>query len=575
MRFFYLTLLLFVMNVMSACSDREEIVYGNVVDVVSRRIFPGKVLVCNGKIAGIEEVSGRECKSDAFILPGFIDSHIHIESTLMVPHNYARIAVANGVVAAVCDPHEIANVLGVEGVEYMISNGKSARFNFNFTVPSCVPSTQFETAGAELDEQDVAGLVGRKEVVALAEVMNVPGVVYGDSGMAAKLQAARDAGKPIDGHAPKVSGEMLQKYVGAGITTDHECVTLEEAKEKLSLGVNIIIREGSAACDFETLCSLIAEYPGKTMFCSDDMYPDDIESIGYINGMVRRAIAKGMPLWETLECASVTPVKHYNLRSGLLQPGDQADFIVVDNLEDFNILSTYVQGEKVYTAEDGVVEMKFAMPAENAGGNLNKFQAAEVKPGSMQVKWEDKELKVIVAKEGAIITGMEYIRPEKDSSGNIITAVEAGVSKIVVYNRYSQSVPQVAYIKGFGLKSGAMASTIAHDSHNIVAVGSNDTDIAFAINALIKETGGIAVCNGDKIEILPLPVAGLMTTLQPQEVAQKHKALKQFASQIGCQINAPFMTLAFMALPVIPDLKLTDKGLFDVASFGFTSLWKE
>lgn len=554
----------------------EETVCGNIVDVVSRRIYPGKVTICNGRIADIVELETDECKNGVYILPGFVDSHIHIESTLMVPQNYARMAVANGVVAAVCDPHEIANVLGVEGIEFMISSSKGARFNFNYTVPSCVPSTNFETAGAVIDAKAVQELICREEIVALAEVMNVPGVIYGDPDLAGKIQAAKDAGKPIDGHAPKVAGELLEKYIGAGITTDHECVSLEEARAKLGLGMNIIIREGSAACDFDPLYPLIAEYPGKTLFCSDDMYPDDIESIGYINGMVRRSVAKGMPLWETLESASVTPVRHYKLKSGLLQKGDQADFIIVDNLEDFNILSTYVQGKEVYSADKGVVEENFICSGHDfLPDSLNKFCATEVTPQQLQVKWEDKELKVMVAEEGSLITGITHIKPEQDIDGNVITSVDEGIAKIVVYDRYTQSVPQVAYIKGFGLKEGALASTIAHDSHNIIAVGSNDKDLAAAINSLIEEQGGIVVCNGEKMEILPLPVAGLMTNLHPQDVAVKHKALKRLAAEIGCPFKAPFMTLSFMALPVIPDLKLTDMGLFDVETFGFTSIWKD
>ena len=556
--------------------NNTEIVYGNIVDVVSRRIYPGKMTICDGKLANIEEVDAEECKDKPFILPGFVDSHIHIESTLMTPQNYARMAVANGVIAAVCDPHEIANVLGVDGIEFMIADGKGIRFYFNYTVPSCVPSTTFETAGATLGAQEVAELIGRDEIVALAEVMNVPGVVNEDPDMMAKLQAAKDAGKPIDGHSPQYTGEALQKYIDAGISTDHECVSLDEAKEKLSLGMKIIIREGSAACNFETLYPLIAQYPGKIMFCSDDMYPDDIESIGYINGMVRRAIAKGVPLWETLESASVTPVKHYNLKSGLLQRGDKADFIIVDNLEQFNILSTYVQGKEVYTASGGIVEEKLIVTHNNTiFDDLNKFEAKAITAEEMVVKWEDKEMKVIVATEGSLLTGVEYVKPAKDAEGNVITDIAAGISKIVVYNRYSHAKPQVAYIKGFNLKNGALASTIAHDSHNIIAVGSNDRDLATAINRLIQEKGGIVVCDNEKMEILPLPIAGLMTTLQPQEVAQKHKILKGLGAEIGCTIHAPFMTLSFMALPVIPELKLTDQGLFDGVTFGFTSLWKE
>lgn len=548
---------------------------GNIVDVLARKIYPGRITVVDGIISSVEEVSSDDpaygsCSN--YILPGLVDSHIHIESTLMVPRNYARMAVANGVVAAVCDPHEIANVLGVDGVDFMMKDGRNVRFNFSYAVPSCVPSTPFETAGATLGPDEVGDLLVRDGVVALAEMMNVPGVVFGDGQVLAKLEAAKKVAKPIDGHAPKTTGETLERYVKAGISTDHECEGLDEAREKLALGMKVIIREGSAACDFESLYPLIGEYPGQVMFCSDDMYPDDIDEIGYINGLVRRSVAKGMPLWEILECATVTPVRHYGLASGLLQVGDQADLIVVDDLARFNVISTYVQGEKVYDVEDGVIDDSFVMDKDCPAECPNNFHACGVTPQMMEVKWQDSELKVVVATEGSLLTGKELVRPDKDEEGNVVT--DAGISKIVVYNRYCPSVPQVAYIKGFGLNSGALASTIAHDSHNIIAVGRSDEALAEAVNALVRAGGGIAVCYEGKTEVLPLPVAGLMTQLRPEEVALKHRELKRMARQIGCGFKAPFMTLAFMALPVIPELKLTDKGLFDGNEFCFTSIWE-
>ena len=553
------------------------VVYGKIVDVLARKIYHGRVTVVDGKIASIEEVKAGDPEYDDdrnYILPGFVDSHIHIESTLMVPRNYARMAVANGVVAAVCDPHEIANVLGVDGVDFMMQDGRNVRFNFSYAVPSCVPSTSFETAGAVLGPDEVEELLVREDVVALAEMMNVPGVVFGDEQVLAKLEAARKASKPIDGHAPKTTGETLEKYVNAGISTDHECENLDEAREKLALGMKVIIREGSAACDFESLHPLIGEYPGQVLFCSDDMYPDDIDEIGYINGLVRWALAKGMPLWETLECASVTPVRHYGLKNGLLQVGDSADFIVVDNLVDFNVLSTYIQGKEVYNARNGINEETFVTGEQCTTEYPNNFHASKVTPEMMQVKWQDAGMKVILAAQGTLLTGKEVVVPEMDADGNVVTDVAAGISKIVVYNRYSPSVPQVAYIKGFDIRNGALASTIAHDSHNIIAVGSDDAALVKAINALVDVKGGIAVCNDEDMEILPLPVAGLMTDIGFQEAAQKHKALKRMAHRIGCGFRAPFMTLAFMALPVIPELKLTDKGLFDGNEFRFTSVWE-
>lgn len=562
---------------------------GNLVNITDRKIFPGTVTICNGKIINIEEDKSLQDDSLPFILPGFIDSHIHIESTLMVPENYARLAVANGVTGAVCDPHEVANVLGVNGIDYMIENSRRAKFNFYYTAPSCVPSTSFETAGAAVNADEIKGLMARKEIVGLGEMMNVPGVAYKDAEVLAKIKATLDTGKPVDGHAPKVTGEMLQKYVEAGISTDHECSAIEEAKEKISLGVKVIIREGSAACDFDSLYPLIQEYPGMTMFCSDDMYPDDASTIGYINGMVRRAIDKGMPLWETLECACITPVKHYGLGCGMLHEGDNADFIVVKDLTGFEILATYIKGEEVYDAEVGVTESPEHEKCSQAGSNSiktpNQFNAKEIDASCLKVKRQDGLLKVITAKEGSLLTGVELVKPSVDAEGNVCADPSKDIAKIVVYNRYKEATPQVAFIKGFGLKCGAIGSTIAHDCHNIVAVGCCDEAIAEAINRLVREKGGIAVCAPSiasldtdtqswTTECLPLPVAGLMGTMPPDETAHMHMKIKKIAAELGCRFNAPFMTMAFMALPVIPELKLTDKGLFDGNTFCFTSLWE-
>ena len=389
--------------------SKNRIIEGNIVDVVARNITPGRVIVSEGRILAVETDPTMSGKGMPYVMPGFVDSHIHIESTLMVPENYARLAVANGVVAAVCDPHEIANVLGMDGIGYMIGNGKRVRFNFAYMAPSCVPSTPFETAGASVDAAQIRQLMEMEEIAGLAEMMNVPGVVYEDKEVMDKLIAAKKSGKPVDGHAPKITGDMLGKYVAAGISTDHECSTYEEAREKISLGVWILIREGSAACDFESLYPLIKEHPGMTMFCSDDMYPDDVSTIGYINGMVRRAVGKGMPLWDTLECACLTPVRHYGLKCGMLQPGDSADFIVVDDLEHFNILSTYIRGYEVYDAERGVTEDLVADCSGHEAEFLNNFNAAEISPSALEVRWCDKMLKVIKAREGSLPPGRRGI----------------------------------------------------------------------------------------------------------------------------------------------------------------------
>lgn len=549
-------------------------VSGNIVDITNRTITPGKVIIDNCRILSVETDGSSDGKGLPYILPGFVDSHIHIESTLMIPENYARVAVANGIVAAVCDPHEIANVLGMEGIDYMIENGKRVRFNFNYTAPSCVPSTPFETAGAVLGADEIKELIGRKEVVGLAEMMNVPGVVYEDKEVMAKIRATKDAHKPIDGHAPKVSGEMLKAYINAGISTDHECSGYDEACEKIELGCKVLIREGSAACDFESLYPLIKDHPGMVMFCSDDMYPDDVASIGYINGMVKRAIAKGMPLWETLECACTTPVRHYKLGNGLLQEGDKADFIIVNDLKDFEISATYVNGQEVYNASAGITEDFVIENGPSEGNILNKFNAEEIVPSDLSVKWCDRMLKVMTAKEGSLLTGKELVEPMADGEGNVMTDPDNDIAKIVVYDRYDGGRPQVGFIKGFNLKHGAIGSTIAHDCHNIIAIGCSDEDLAAVINRLVREKGGIAACTGNGTECLPLPIAGLMSIMSMEETARMHMKIRKIAQGMGCTFSAPFMTLAFMALPVIPDLKLTNKGLFDGLAFEFTSLWE-
>lgn len=567
--------LLAITFALMSCETSDKVLTGNIVDVLAKDIYPGEVTIKDGKITSIKQIAGE---FDTYILPGFVDAHIHIESTLMTPENYARMAVENGVVAAICDPHEITNVLGVDGIDYMIDNSKKARFHFNFMLPSCVPSTNHETAGASIDAQQTAQLIVRDDILGLAEMMNVPGVVYEDAEVKAKIQAAHNVGKPIDGHAPKVTGEDLRKYVAAGIFTDHECSSYEEAVEKLHLGMKIIIREGSAACNFESLYPIIGEYPEMTLFCSDDMYPDDMTEIGYINGLVRRSVAKNLPLWDVLQTACTTPVKHYNLKNGLLQEGDAADFIVVNNLQDFQILSTYINGYEVYNANSGVTDALMTGYESSKSFNLNKFEAKKITPDALQVKCEGKKMKVITATEGSLITGMEIVEPKSDAAGNVITDVENGIAKLVIYNRYASAeniVPQVAYLKGFNLQKGALASTIAHDSHNIIALGCNDEDIAHLINLLIEEKGGVAVSNGKVTQCLPMPIAGLMATLLPEEVSEKHTELKALAASIGCTIHAPFMTLAFMALPVIPELKLTDKYLFDGIAFSQTSLWAD
>lgn len=547
----------------------QQKIYGNIVDVVNKKIFRGCLCIRNGKIDSIEELDSTP-SNFGFILPGFIDSHIHIESTLLTPENFAKMAVQRGTLAVVADPHEIANVLGIEGVNFMIQNGKKVRFHFNFGASPCVPSTSFETNGATLDSHQIAELLQNDDIYGLAEMMNVPGVLFGDKETMAKIKAARQLGKPIDGHAPNVSGDQLIQYFEAGVTTDHECTTLKEGLEHIQIGMKVQIREGSAACDFDKLYPLLFNYPESVMFCTDDKYPDELAN-GHIDSLVVRSIQKGVPFWNALEAACVTPVRHYHLKQGLLQTGDAADFIIVDNLTDFSTQSAFLNGIQVFTKQNGFTD-DFFLDKTPLYSYPNNFNAYKLLLGDLKVTPKSDKMKVIVSSEGSLLTTVDIVSPLiKD--GNVISNTENDVLKMVCYNRYSEARPQIAFIRGFGLKRGAIASTIAHDSHNIIAIGTNDEDIVNVINYLVDIKGGLVVTDGEKTLDLSLPIAGLMSPRSVDIVGERHKELKLLSKKIGCNYSAPFMTMAFMALPVIPELKLTDKGLFDGNTFQFTDLF--
>lgn len=533
---------------------------GQVVDLVHSRIFPGQITVNDSKIVEVKELDTADHR---FIMPGFVDAHIHIESSMVPPTEFARMAVCHGTVAAVSDPHEIANVMGVEGIDYMIKSGKRGHFKFFFGAPSCVPATPFETSGAVLDAAAVAELLDRDDIYYLSEMMNYPGVLSGDPEVMKKLQAAQSHGKPIDGHAPMVTGDDIKKYIGAGITTDHECYNLDDAKEKLQLGMKILIREGSAAKNFDALISLMTQYPEMLMFCSDDKHPNDLIK-GHINLLVKRALQKGYKLMDVLRAASFNAVKHYHLDVGLLQLGDDADFMVVDNIHDFNVMETYIKGRLV--AKQG----QSCMPYRKEEA-CNCFHASPIIAEDLRVPYEEKNIKVISCMEGNLITNTIVTTP-KVVDGNVVGDTTRDMLKIVVLNRYVPSRPAVGFINHFGLKRGAIATSVAHDSHNIVAVGCTDEDIARAINLLVLTKGGMVACTETEFALLPLPVAGLMSLDEGSRVAEEYERVDRLAHEFGCTLYSPFMTLSFMALLVIPELKLSDKGLFDVTRFRFTAL---
>jgi adenine deaminase len=535
---------------------------GNIVDVENLRIYKGTVHISNGKIITIES---RDVVEKQFILPGLIDAHVHIESSMLLPAEFARLAVVHGTVATVSDPHEIANVLGSEGVRFMITNSKKTPFKFYFGAPSCVPATSFETSGARLDVAATEALLALPDIWYLSEMMNYPGVISRDPEVMAKLKAAKKSGKPVDGHAPGLTGEEARLYAQAGITTDHECFTLEEALDKIRWGMKVLIREGSAARNFDALLPLLAEYSSDIMFCSDDKHPDDLVK-GHINLLVKRAIASGYDPLQIIRACTLNPVVHYKLDTGLLRPGDDADFIVVDNLLDFTILATYIKGQKV--AENGSSLIKSI-----SEDTPNKFLARSIKESDIAVKSFPGTLKVQKAFEGQLITEVMFAEPLiKD--GCVISDTRRDILKLMVMNRYAVALPSVCFVHGFGLKHGAIASTVAHDSHNIIAVGVSEKDIVKAVNLLVANKGGIAFADGDNTFILPLPVAGLMSNLDGYEVARKYDEIHQHAKALGSRLAAPYMTLSFMALLVIPALKLSDKGLFDGKTFQFTSLFE-
>ncbi|KAF5043129.1 Adenine deaminase [anaerobic digester metagenome] len=533
---------------------------GQIIDIRNRRIFAGEVVAENGKIAAINEL---ETAPEQFILPGFIDAHVHIESSMLAPSRFAELAVKQGTVATVSDPHEIANVLGVEGVKFMIENGKTVPFHFFFGAPSCVPATPFETAGFSLSSTETAELMRNPDIWYLGEMMNFPGVVFDDAEVHAKIKSALSAGKPVDGHAPLLSGDQLKKYAAAGISTDHECTNIEEAEEKIKLGMKILIREGSAARDFDMLYPLIDQYPQEVMLCTDDCHPDELMR-GHINVKVKKAIERGMDLFNVLQVASINPVEHYRLPVGTLKAGDNADFIVVSSWRDMDVQQVYISGEKVLDEGKVLIESKPFVP-------INNFSRTKVSSSDFSVEATGSKIKVIVAKDGELLTESE-IASAKIENGFIVPDIENDILKITVLNRYDNSKPAVAFIKGIGIRQGALACSIAHDSHNLIAVGTSDEVIATLLNKIIDSKGGLAAVDAKSSEHLALPLAGLMSDRKGEEVAAFYHALNQKAAEMGSPLRAPFMTLAFMALLVIPKLKLSDKGLFDGTTFSFTEL---
>lgn len=524
---------------------------GKIVDLHQRRTYPGVVEISGGRIASVLE--DRSVSEQRYIMPGFIDAHVHIESSLLVPSEFARMAVVHGTVGTVSDPHEIANVCGMDGVRFMLENGERVPFVFSFGAPSCVPATTFETAGAEITVEDIRELFKDDRIRYLSEMMNWPGVLFDDPMVLAKIKAAHDAGRPVDGHAPGLRGDDAARYAAHGITTDHECFTLDEALDKIAVGMKILIREGSAARNYDALHSLLGSHPEHVMYCCDDAHPDML-AVGHIDRHVKRSLALGYDLYDVLRAASVHPVEHYRLPIGLLREGDPADFIVVSDLDTFSIEETWIKGACVARKGQVLFDRVSVDP-------INQFVREPIGVADIAIEPIDAAIRIIGAHDGQLVTSEEHGR-----------IGDADVLKIVVVNRYGATPPAVAYIKGIGLQRGAIASSVAHDSHNIVAVGVTDEEIVSAINAVIAHRGGLSAVDSGDVSILPLPVAGLMSDRPCEEVTATYIEIDATAKALDSPLRAPFMTLSFMALLVIPDLKLSDKGLFSGRTFNFVPL---
>ncbi len=537
-------------------------VEANLVDILQKQFSPAIVHVQNGLIKSILPSSKSGLP---FMIPGFIDAHVHIESSMLVPSEFARLAVVHGTVATVSDPHEIANVCGLPGVQYMINNGQLVPFKFFFGAPSCVPATAFETAGSSLTAVEVEALLQMPGIKYLSEMMNFPGVLGNDKEVMKKIKAALQNNKPVDGHAPGLRGEDARKYIESGngegsvtISTDHECFTRDEALDKLKYGMKIIIREGSAAKNFDALIDLLNEYPDHIMFCSDDKHPDSLVN-GHINQLCKRAIARGIDLYHVLKAACINPVFHYNLDVGLLKEGNSADFILIKDLKDFDVMRTYIKGQLV--AEEGRPLIKSIFADEH--DPINNFQIGKKSLEDFEWKVKNKtHFAAIEALDGQLITNKIQVEP-LIKEGMVISDVKNDLLKMVVINRYNEARVAKALIKNFGLKQGALASSVAHDSHNIVAVGADDESLCEAVNLVIQNKGGVSCVKENFEMVIPLPVAGLMSTDDGYRVAELYSLIDKAAKEAGSTLSSPFMTLSFMALLVIPHLKLSDKGLFD------------
>ncbi len=537
--------------------DKNFTVAGVVFDPIKRESFGATMRIRDGKIEKIEKDSSI---MHPVILPGFIDSHVHVESSMLTPSNFAKAAVKHGTVAVVTDPHEIANVAGVKGVEFMINDAKGSDLKFYFGAPSCVPASPFDECFEPFTPEIIDGLMKREDIHFLAEMMNFPGVIYKSESVMHIIGKAHTVNKPVDGHVPGLSGDALKSYVSAGITTDHECFTLDEALEKIKLGMKILIRDGSAAKNFGALHPLIMGYSKHLMFCTDDCHPDELLH-GHINLKVKQSLALGYDVFDVLQVSSVNPVNHYKLNVGLLQEGDSADFLVVDNLQNLNVKSTFINGVDVLETKESVQKSYSA---------LNYVFPTNFNPSSLDLKVVSNKVKTIEVINDELITNTVVVNNEAET---LSCNLKEDVLKIAVLSRYMENELSVGLIKGFGMKKGAIAASIAHDSHHIISVGCDNHSIEKCLKFIIKNKGGVCYFDGEQLHGLPLPVYGLMTDSTAEVAAAAYEKINSKVIADGCKLKAPFMTMSFMSLSVIPHLKITPAGLFDVDKFNYTELF--
>ncbi|MEJ5185616.1 MAG: adenine deaminase [Candidatus Geothermincolales bacterium] len=547
--------------------EKADLVFKNarLADLAGQRLLEADLAVADGRIAGIGSYSGyrEEDLRGAVVCPAFIDGHVHLESSMVSLPDYARAVVPRGTLGVVTDLHEIANVLGMDGIKYMIEVSRGLPLELYVMAPSCVPATPMETAGAVLGVKELVGLRDDGLVMGLGEVMNYPGVIAGDPEVMAKLQAFR--GLPVDGHAPGLSGAGLNAYVAAGIQSDHECVTAAEAMEKLSRGMYVYVREGSTAKNLESLLpAVLSGSPERFLLVSDDVNPEDLSQKGHLDYLVRRAVELGLDPLRALRMVTVNPARRFGIAdTGELAPGYRANLVVLEDLKGFRVLQVYREGEKV--AQEGENLWK---AEDRISGSPASMRIAWGKIPGIALRAEGKRIRVIGVVPDQIVTE-SLVEEAKVEDGNAVQDPSRDILKICVFERHrGTGNVGVGFVRGFGLREGALASTVAHDSHNLVVVGSSDEEIWWAAQVVEKMGGGQVVVRGEEVLAdLPLQVAGLMSTLPLEQVRERVQKIRGAARQLGCRLSDPMMALAFMALPVIPSLKITDRGLFDVDSF--------